>query len=102
MVAAQGSRRDDLRADIKDGLPGRCASREDLSLSLPKLFALHCAYPELMAEGYQLEWPIIMSRTPKHIPQRSMHSRRQTGIIRVHRAGRFPNLDAEEEEGSVL
>ena len=52
----QGSRRDDVRADIMDGLGSYAHRQADLMRRLAESFAA-LWYPVLTAEGITIEWP---------------------------------------------
>jgi hypothetical protein len=52
----QGSRRDDVHADITDGLTAYAHQQADLMQKLVESFAA-LWYPVLIAEGISIEWP---------------------------------------------
>ena len=96
---AQGSRRDDLRADITDGLTAYAHRQGDLMHKLAENFAA-LWYPELMAEGISIKWPDHYVMYAQAHPPKVHASRRKPVSSEAAPEQEDSESDEEEEEGS--
>jgi hypothetical protein len=92
----QGSRRDDLRADITDGLRAYAYEQADLTHRLAESFAA-LWYPVLTAEGITIEWPEhYVTYAQDHPPK--VHKSRRVASSKTARE-RDSESDGSDEEG---
>ena len=96
---AQGSRRDDVRADITDGLTAYAHQQADLMHKLAESFAA-LWYPVLVAEGISIEWPehyITYAQT--HPPKvRALHRKATSSKAVPEREDSGSDGSASEED----
>jgi hypothetical protein len=100
----QGSRRDDVRADITDGLGAYAHRQADLMHRLAESFAA-LWYPVLSAEGITIEWPEYYVTYAQDHPPKVRTSRRTATLQTAHEgedsgSDGLDEEDEDEDEGS--
>ncbi|KIM73218.1 hypothetical protein PILCRDRAFT_15408 [Piloderma croceum F 1598] len=98
------SRRDDVRADIMDGLGAYAHRQVDLMHRLAESFAA-LWYPVLSAEGITIEWPEYYVTYAQDHPPKVRTSRRTAPLQTAHEgedsgSDRLDEEDEDEDEGS--